>query len=77
VVAPSQASKNSTNYDRLTRRETQVLRMLAGAMTSKDIAVSLGISLATTNNHIQHVLEKLKVHSRLQAVQRATKAGLL
>jgi len=51
----------------LTERERDVLRRLAAGKNGKEIADSLCISPVTVRNHIQHILEKLGAHSRLQA----------
>jgi DNA-binding NarL/FixJ family response regulator len=52
----------------LTRREAEVLGMLAEGLSQRDIAVRLTISPKTVGTHIEHVLRKLGVHSRAQAV---------
>jgi PAS domain S-box-containing protein len=52
----------------LSGREREVLRLLASGHTTKAIADSLCISPATVRNHVQHILEKLGAHSRLQAL---------
>ena len=52
----------------LTRRENEVLRLLAQGLTQDDIAGRLTISPKTVGTHIEHVLRKLGVHSRAQAV---------
>jgi two-component system, NarL family, nitrate/nitrite response regulator NarL len=61
----------------LTNRERDVLRLLAQGLSQADIAQSLVISEKTVATHIQHVLEKLGVHSRAQAVALAHNSGLL
>lgn len=53
---------------RLTSREAEVLRMLTSGLTNADIGELLGISPITVRNHIEHILAKLGVHSRLEAV---------
>jgi DNA-binding NarL/FixJ family response regulator len=53
---------------KLTRRESEVLRLLAQGMTQDEIAIRLTISPKTVSTHIEHVLRKLGVHSRAQAV---------
>ena len=53
---------------KLSRRETEVLRLLAQGLTQHDIAGRLTISPKTVGTHIEHVLRKLGVHSRAQAV---------
>lgn len=52
----------------LTRREQQILALLAAGKTAKPIARELSLSLTTVRTHIQHILSKLGVHSCLEAV---------
>ena len=54
--------------EKLTRREADVLRLLAQGLTQHEIAGRLAISPKTVSTHIEHVLRKLGVHSRAQAV---------
>lgn len=61
----------------LTRRELEVLRLLATGANTRAAAERLGVSPATVRNHVQNMLGKLGVHSRLQAVAYATNHGLL
>ncbi len=61
----------------LTVREVQVLRMLADGTSTREIADSLFISVTTTRNHIQNILRKLDVHSKLEAVSLALRQHLL
>jgi DNA-binding NarL/FixJ family response regulator len=60
----------------LTRREREVLRLLARGLDQRDIARTLFISPKTVATHIQRVLTKLGVHSRAQAVAAAHERGL-
>jgi len=59
----------------LTERENEILRWVAGGLQNKEIAQKLGISLATVRNHIHNILEKLEVHSKLEAVSLAFRQG--
>ncbi len=52
---------------RLTRREREVLALVAQGMDTKEIAARLMLSLSTVRNHVQHILGKLGAHSRLEA----------
>lgn len=52
---------------RLTERELQVLALVAEALTNQQIARRLRISRATVGVHVTHILEKLQIHSRVQA----------
>jgi len=61
----------------LSDREVSVLRLLAKGVTTKAVADQLHISRTTVNNHIQHILRKLDVHTRLEAIRRAERAGLI
>jgi PAS domain S-box-containing protein len=62
---------------RLTPREIEVLRLLAAGRGTQGIAERLGISSVTVRNHVENLLRKLDVHSRLQAVALAHRSGLL
>ena len=61
----------------LTKREREVLRLLARGLAQGEIARELVISEKTVATHIQHILEKLGVHSRAQAVALAHRSGLI
>ena len=61
----------------LTRREVDVLQLLAAGLSTERIANLLGVSEATVRNHIQNLLPKLGVHSRIEAAVLALKAGLV
>ena len=61
----------------LTRREQEVLRLLAQGLDQGEIARQFAISENTVATHIQHILEKLGVHSRAQAVALAHRSGLV
>jgi len=54
----------------LTRREQEVLAELKRGRTNREIASRLGVSVTTVNKHVQHVLNKLHVRNRGQAVAR-------
>ena len=61
----------------LTRRELEILRLLAGGASTRTMAARLRVSPATIRNHVQNMFGKLEVHSRLEAVACATRHGLL
>jgi len=52
----------------LSRRQVQILKLLSAGSNTKDVARQLHVSTATVRNHVQNILGKLGVHSRLQAV---------
>ena len=62
---------------KLTRRERQVLRLLAAGQDTAAIATRLAISPTTVRNHVHHILSKLGVRTRLEAVVMAQRDGLL
>ena len=83
MISPSMASKLLTEFatmvkktdekpaaaqPRLTEREMEVLRLVAKGRNNRDIAKELFISENTVKNHIRNILEKLHLHSRMQAV---------
>ncbi len=61
----------------LTAREREVLALLAAGATGREIAARLSISRNTVRTHVQSILTKLQVHSRLEAAVFATKHRLL
>ena len=61
----------------LTSREREILTFLADGQGTRDIAQLLSISTSTVRNHIQHILQKLQVHTRLEAVAIAIKHKLV
>ncbi len=61
----------------ITRREAEVLRLLACGASNAKIAGALSISPTTVRNHIEHLLAKLGVHSKLEAVVYAAQRGLV
>jgi DNA-binding NarL/FixJ family response regulator len=52
----------------LTSREREVLRLMNGGFSNKEIATRLYIEVCTVKNHVHHILDKLQVSSRAQAV---------
>lgn len=61
--------------ERLTRREHEVLDLLARGYAFKEVADVLGISVTTVSTHIRRIYEKLHVHSRSQAVAACTQSA--
>jgi DNA-binding CsgD family transcriptional regulator/tetratricopeptide (TPR) repeat protein len=65
------------NAANLTRRQVEILRLLAEGLTNSDIAGRLFLSPKTAGHHVSAVLRKLGAHSRTEAVHEATRLGLL
>jgi DNA-binding CsgD family transcriptional regulator len=59
----------------LTPRETEVLHRVASGLQNKEVAEKLGLSVATVRNHVHNILDKLGVHSKLEAVSLAFRNG--
>jgi DNA-binding NarL/FixJ family response regulator len=92
LISPSMASKLLTEFasmikknderqqvpaPRLTDRELEVLKLVARGLNNRDIAKELFISENTVKNHIRNILEKLQLHSRMEAVVYAVREKLL
>ena len=61
----------------LTPREVEVLQLVAAGLKNKEIAYDLGISEATVNAHVKHILEKLNASDRTHAVTTALRRGII
>ena len=91
LISPAMASKLLTEFatlvkrddrqqvpaPRLTDRELEVLRLVARGLNNKDVAKQLFISENTVTNHVRNILEKLQLHSRMEAVVYAVREKLL
>ena len=92
LISPSMASKLLNEFaamvkrrdersqvpgPRLTERELEVLKLVAKGMNNRDIGAELFISENTVKNHVRNILEKLHLHSRMEAVVYAVREKLL
>jgi two-component system NarL family response regulator len=92
LISPSMASKLLNEFaamvkrrdertqvpgPRLTERELEVLKLVAKGMNNRDIGSELFISENTVKNHVRNILEKLHLHSRMEAVVYAVREKLL
>jgi DNA-binding CsgD family transcriptional regulator len=75
VTAPCVSASLDPARPPLTAREQEILQWVAGGLQNKEIAQKLDLSLATVRNHVHNVLEKLEVHSKLEAVSLAFRHG--
>lgn len=71
------AARHTHAHEQLTRRELDVLGLIAGGRSNKRIALELGISEKTVKAHVGHVLAKLGVSDRTQAALLAVREGLV
>jgi len=65
------------SIEQITPREREVLRLLAEGLSNKEIAAKLYMSIDTERTHIMNILNKLGVHSRIQALLFAARHGLV
>jgi two-component system NarL family response regulator len=90
LISPSMASKLLLEFamlarqaeermvvPRLTEREIEVLRLVARGMSNREASEQLFISENTVKNHVRNILEKLHLHSRMEAVVYAVRERLL
>jgi DNA-binding NarL/FixJ family response regulator len=92
LINPSMASKLLTEFasmakrsddsqqipaPKLTERELDVLKLVARGMNNREIGARLFISENTVKNHIRNILEKLQLHSRMEAVMYAVREKIL
>src|SRR5262249_3575644 len=75
VERPSPLRATRAGEAPLSPRERDVLAWMAEGLQNKEIAQKLHISLATVRNHVHNLLEKLGMHSKLEAVSLAYRAG--
>jgi DNA-binding NarL/FixJ family response regulator len=61
----------------LTDRELEILTLVGRGLANPEIARTLFISLATVKSHIRHILQKLNLRDRVQAVVLAYESGLV
>lgn len=76
-VPGDEAEQLEWSYERLSKRELEVLALVAGGLNNRDIAERLYISKATVKTHLIHIYAKLGVKNRTAAVTQALACGLL
>lgn len=73
----SRGGREQMPSPRLTDRELEVLRLVARGLNNREVAKELFISENTVKNHVRNILEKLQLHSRMEAVMYAVREKLL
>jgi DNA-binding NarL/FixJ family response regulator len=73
----SRSDRRQVSNPRLTDRELEVLNLVAHGLNNRDVARRLFISENTVKNHVRNILEKLQLHSRMEAVLYAVREKLL
>ena len=74
---PTRGAVSADEYERLTDREKQVLKLVAEGRSNKEVATLLGISVKTAMSHREHVMEKLRAHNRTDLIRFALRHGVI
>lgn len=74
---PSQHAAEDTKRGRLTRRQLEVLEMVAKGITYKEVGVALGLSERTVKYHMERIIELLQLENRAQVIAYAARMGLV
>ena len=77
VDRPPAAATQAPALEDLTPRETEILRLIGRGLSNAEIAETLVISMATVKTHVRHLLQKLDLRDRVQAVVLAYQSGLV
>ena len=77
LVRVSRFEREASRIEALTRREREVLALLADGHTTNEVADALSISVMTVQSHVKNVLAKLGVHSKVEAIRYAWKSGAI
>ncbi|HNA98607.1 MAG TPA: response regulator transcription factor [Marmoricola sp.] len=71
------AASRESPHSKLTERELEVLRLVATGLNNREAAKQLFISENTVKNHMRNILDKLQLHSRMEAVMYAVRENLI
>jgi DNA-binding NarL/FixJ family response regulator len=77
VSRPAPASEGPRELQELSDRELEVLRLIARGHSNDEIALELFVTRATVKTHVTHILTKLRLRDRVQAVVLAYESGLI
>jgi DNA-binding NarL/FixJ family response regulator len=77
VNRPPAELARPAELDELSERELEILRLVGRGMSNAEIAAELVISMATVKTHVRHVLQKLRLRDRVQAVVVAYESGVV
>jgi predicted ATPase/DNA-binding SARP family transcriptional activator/DNA-binding CsgD family transcriptional regulator len=77
TISEAKPSAHDEPVGKLTRREREVVTLVARGLTNRQLSTELSISERTAGNHVARILRKLHLHSRTQIATWATEQGLL
>jgi len=77
VGAKLERSQSAAHPDSLTDREVQVLRLVAGGRTSKEIAAELVLSVRTIERHVENIYRKIGARNKADATAYALTRGIV
>jgi DNA-binding NarL/FixJ family response regulator len=77
IIPDKLTAKAITNHDQLTRREIELLKLIALGKSNKEISASLVVSENTVKKHIANIIEKLHLDNRVQAATYAVQKGYI
>lgn len=77
LIGLARQTRGPSRMETLTRREREVLALLADGLTTGEVASAMSISVFTVQSHVKNVLAKLGVHSKVEAIRYAWRSGSL
>jgi len=69
--------KKRKRHSFLTKRQTEVLKLMARGLSNKEIGYEVGISEQTVKNHVSNIMRQMEVFNRTEAVVEAVKRGIV
>jgi DNA-binding CsgD family transcriptional regulator len=73
----SRVTRSTTPAHQLSRREIEVLRLLAEGCSTEELSERMNLSVNTVRNHVQKAIRRLGAHSKLEAVAIAQREGII
>ena len=73
----TQSKKDAAATRNLTKRECEIVQMIASGLSAKQIAQQLNISDKTVRSHREHIMQKLNIHKTVDLVRYAMTCGLI
>ncbi len=77
ILQSKKKRSDDDNEKKLTKRETEIIKLLAEGLPHKEIAVVTSISKRTVDTHVQNIMRKLSLHSKADIIKHAIKSRLI